>query len=560
MILIDTLDQVLILSIFAFSLNLLTGYGGQVSIAHGAFGAVGGFLAAYLALKHGWSFWPALLITIPAGCLLGALVGLPALMLGTEHVILLTLAVQTAAISVILSIPVLGGQYGLVGLPAPTLGSHSFLTPNQYLPLLSVIALLVFVICGGLGHSRFGRVLRGIREDDVAARSLGKNVFAYKVIIFSLTAGLAAMGGALYAYYNGIASPDLYGLNLSISIVVMVVVGGAGNLLGSLLGVVIVAGSTPFFEKVISLSPDNTSLVRVIAYGVVLIAILMVRPQGLLPEAVLTRRRSRRSEQAGEPRSPASVAVTGERLPAAEQTLNGTEPVAPGTCLVDVQGVSKSYGGIQAVRNLSLRLMAGRTTGLIGPNGAGKTTVFNLLTGAVKPDSGHVYLAGQDITGWSLNRVARTGMVRSFQHVRLFEGLTVMANVQMGAESEERAQAQLAEVGLADRANVIASDLSFGEQKLVALARILATDAKVLLLDEPTSGIDAAWVDRILEIIASLRRPDLALCIVEHNLHVVQRLADEVIFMENGEVTAQGTMDVLAADPRLTEAYFGAAH
>jgi branched-chain amino acid transport system permease protein len=228
--------------------------------------------------------------------------------------------------------------------------------------------------------------------------------------------------------------------------------------------------------------------------------------------------------------------------------------------LVEVHGVSKSFGGIHAVRDLSFELVAGRVTGLIGPNGAGKTTVFNLLTGTIKPDAGSVFLNGEDITGWTLNRVAAAGMVRSFQDVRVFAGLTTLENVKMGARSDAYAAEQLAAVGLDGAANVLVGDLSFGEQKLVALARVLATDARVLLLDEPASGIDAAWVDRMLDIIDSIRRPDLAICIVEHNLQVVERLADHVYFMENGSVTAEGTMNELAGEERLTEAYFGAAH
>lgn len=553
----DFTNQFLILAMFALSLNLLSGYAGQVSIAHGAFAAVGGFLASYLALNQHWEFAPAVLIVIPAGGLLGALVGLPALRLSSEHLILLTLAVQTAAIAIIMSIPALGGIYGLPGVPPATIAGRTFLTPIDYLPLLGGIAALVLILCTVIGYSHFGRVLRGIREDETATQSLGKNVFGYKLAIFSISSGLAAFGGALFAYYNALAAPGQFDINLSITIVVIMVVGGSGNLLGSLVGAAVVVGSTPFLENLINLSEDKASIIRLIVYGVFLIAVLMLRPQGLIAEGVLAQRRSRgqlapKSDGDDVRRlQPNSVPMT----PAFDPEL----AAVTGECLVEVTEVSKSFGGIRAVDGLSMRLRAGTITGLIGPNGAGKTTVFNLLTGTLKPDAGTVKLLGQDVTGQSLNRIARVGMVRSFQDVRIFARLTALQNVTMGARSDTYAREQLVAVGLADRANVVAAGLSFGEQKLVALARVLATDARVILLDEPASGIDAGWVEKMMDIIATIRRPDIAICIVEHNLQVVQRLADHVYFMEGGRVTAEGPMTELAKSKRLTEAYFGIA-
>ena len=548
----DYFDQFLILSVFGVSLNLLTGIAGQVSIAHGAFGAVGGFVAGYLSIRYGWSVVPAVLIAVPAGAIFGAMVSIPALRLGTEHLILLTLAIQTATIAVIMAIPALGGQFGLVGLPFPKIFGKTLLRPPDWVPFLAVVASIVFLLCLAIDRSPVGRVLRGIREDELATESLGKNVFGYKVAIFALTAGLAALGGALYAFYNGIATPSLFDINLSISVIVIVIVGGSGNLLGSLCGTAFVVASTPFFQSVIHLSADSTSSARLIAYGLVLIAILLLRPQGLLPEGVVVRRGLRRPAEERTPAGGARRHSVAEREPRAAR-------LATGDRILDVRGLSKRFGGIHAVSELSFSLRCGEITGLIGPNGAGKTTVFNLLTGALKPDSGTVMLDGRDVTSWSMNRAAKAGMVRSFQDVRVFGGLTALDNVKLGAANRETAWAQLETVGLAAKAKAITSDLAFGERKLVALARVLATGARVVLLDEPASGIDAGWVDRMLDVIESLRSPNVAICIVEHNLQVIERLADHVYFMENGSVTAEGTMEELARDARLTEAYFGHA-
>jgi branched-chain amino acid transport system permease protein len=245
-----------------------------------------------------------------------------------------------------------------------------------------------------------------------------------------------------------------------------------------------------------------------------------------------------------------------------------------------VRGLSKRFGGIVAVDDLSFELQPGLITALVGPNGAGKTTVFNLLTGVVRPDSGVVLLHGQDVTGKRLDQVTRLGMARSFQDVRVHVRLSALENVMLGVqgqpgehlgslllspasvrrherEARERAMDCLAFVGLADAAAMPAGALAFGQQKLVALARVLATQAQVLLLDEPASGIDVRWVDPMLDLVAEFRAQGKTVCIVEHNLHVVQQLADTVCFMELGRVTARGPIRELMRDERLAEAYFG---
>jgi ABC-type branched-subunit amino acid transport system ATPase component len=248
--------------------------------------------------------------------------------------------------------------------------------------------------------------------------------------------------------------------------------------------------------------------------------------------------------------------------------------------MVEVHGLSKAFGGIHAVQNLELTIEKGKVTGLIGPNGAGKTTIFNLLTGALRPDAGKVLLRGEDITGRSLNRIATRGMIRSFQDVRVYANLTPLENVLLavrGSDEEREARATLVThrqgenghtrreiameyldfIGLTEKAEHITANLPFGEQKLVALARVLAAEPDVLLLDEPASGIDKQWIDRIVELVAQLRDRGLAICLVEHNLEVVRAVADRVYFLESGEVAAEGSMDELSHDQRLIEAYFG---
>jgi branched-chain amino acid transport system permease protein len=253
-----------------------------------------------------------------------------------------------------------------------------------------------------------------------------------------------------------------------------------------------------------------------------------------------------------------------------------------GDVVLKVRGLTKRFGGITAAEDLDMELRRGTITALVGPNGAGKTTVFNLLTGAIRPDSGEVYLGGENIVGLTPDKVANRGMARSFQSVRIFPRLSVLDNVALGVQHQpgeslvnlfgniprtekvehavrERSREWLSFVGMGEFADQPAGGLAFGQQKLVALARVLATEAEVLLLDEPASGIDFQWVNVMLGLIEQIREQGRTVCIVEHNLHVVERLADHTYFMELGRITAQGSFAELTTDKRLAEAYFGTA-
>jgi branched-chain amino acid transport system permease protein len=576
---VDILNQCLIFAIMAMSLNLLLGYAGQVSVAHAAFAAIGGYAGAYLSVKHGWNPLAGVALGMALALVIGMVISIPALMLAGEYLILLTLAWQTVVIVVISNISALGGQLGLTGLPTASVLGKDLLLPNDWLWPLVVLTVAVFVLLTWIGESPFGRVLRGIREDQLATQALGKDVLVRKVVVFGLTSAIAALGGGLFGLYNGTVSPPLYSFSTSILLVAIVVLGGRGNLIGSIVASIVVVGSQGVFEKAISLDPQSAALVRLICFGLLLVVVMLVRPAGLMPErvgigAAIRRRRRGRIMLAGEEVTAEALATTiGDQAGARDQPA-GSAPV------VQVFDVHKAFGGIKAVDGLSFELREGRIAGLIGPNGAGKSTVFNVMTGVSLPDAGTVELFGQDITGWSIDRVARRGMVRSFQDVRVFANLSVFENVAMAVPNQrgetlrdlfltpwrviqdqgrtrQAAEQALAFVGLSEQGSAIVSALPFGEQKLVALARILAADAKVLLLDEAASGISAEWVDRMVDIIRRLAERGLTICVVEHNLSFVERVADHVYFVEGGRITAAGTMKELMKEERLVEVYFG---
>lgn len=606
-------NQILIMVGFAVSLNLLLGYTGQVSVASAAFGALGGYSVAYLCLNHGWSFLPAFLFGIVLAGAAGVVVGIPALRLTTEWLILLTLAAQTIIVSLATTSSSFGGTYGLQNVVNLSFLGMSLNTAKGALPLFVIVAVLIFLICYRIGESPYGRVLKSIREDDRAARSLGKNVFAYKLIVFGLTSAMAGAAGALLVVQNTLASPALFSFDESTAIIVMVIFGGMANFYGSVVGAAILVLSEPFLEKVVNLNPNTASLWRDVIYGALLVLMMFLRPQGLIPEGASLIRwlRGLRSRRGAPELAPAGLQVVSVGLDANAVSLSDEElerekrlalegihahHEAPsevvdlarerlahrGEVVLEVRDLGKRFGSIVAAEDLTMEFRRGTITALVGPNGAGKTTVFNLLTGAIKPDAGKVVLNGRDVTGMTPNAVAGLGMVRSFQDVRTFPRLTALQNVMLGVqgqsgehllplffnpgrtarierETRDKAMQWLSFVGMDGMAAVPAGALGFGQQKLVALARVLATEAEVVLLDEPASGIDQQWVDAMLDLIEQLRPQGRTVCIVEHNLAVVGRLADHTYFMELGRITAEGSFADLTGEQRLAEAYFGTA-
>ena len=586
----DILNLVLIFSIFTISLNLLVGYAGQVSVAHAAFGAIGGYIAAYLSAKADCGFWTVLATGTAGAGIVGMVMSLPALRLAPEYLVLLTIAVSSIVLTIVGAVPALGGAYGMVADTAADLSPLSggeLLFPHQWVLPLIGFTVFTYLVCHRMGESAFGRVLRGIRDDEVATRALGCNIFATKVVVFGLTSAFAGLAGVLLYFYNQIASPSVYGLNVSLKIFAMTIFGGLGNFAGSILGAAVLQLLQPMLEKIVRLDPGHAFLIQLVIYGLGLVVLVRVRPQGLLPEGASLWHWRRRPQA-----TPATVVETDAPAisPAGASPSRGAGQMDE--TILKVRGLSKSFGGIHAVRGLDFDLSRGRITALVGPNGAGKTTVFNLLTGALTPDAGSIELLGENVRGLPPDRIARKGMVRSFQDVRLFSRMTAAENVMLGIHEaaaefwrwpsgtrggenlvdlflrpgearrvEERARTHALEllhlVGLASFAETPAGALSFGQQKLVSFARLLGTDADVLLLDEPASGIDSRWVDGILDLVAFMRDAGKTICIVEHSLHVVERLADTAIFMELGRITAQGTIAELTRDPRLAEVYFG---
>ena len=594
---LNYLDQVLLYATLALSLNLLLGYAGQVSVAHAGFGAIGGYAMGYLSLTHGWNFLLGTGVGMVLAFVIGSIVALPALKLTVEYLILLTLAVSYVILGLLIATPSMGGSYGLIGLPTANLFGWHLLEPHDWVLPSLVAMLIVYAICRRIGESPIGRVLKGIREDPISTQALGKNVFGYKVAVFGITSALAAFAGGLLAAWLQLATPSVFGFAFALTIFAIVIFGGMGNLTGTVLGATVVVLLEPVLRRVVKIEASRASIVQLIIYGLALGGADAGPTPGcaagrLLAVALAARRTcassiASRWSTVGCPRASACTSVhrarrlcqigavdvspddvqggPGRRRLAKIDTdeIDRHQKWLDAPVVLETSGVSKRFGGIIAANDLHIELRRGTIAALVGPNGAGKTTVFNLLTGAIAPDAGSVKLNGDELVGLNPAQVARKGLVRSYQDVRLFNRLSCLQNVMMAVqrqagenfatlafahrrvvavEEQTRAAAMdwLGFVGMADFADVPAGALSYGQTKLVSLARVLATEAEVLLLDEPASGIDTRWVDTILDLIETVREQGRTVCVVEHNLHVVGRLADHTYFMELGEITAAG--------------------
>jgi branched-chain amino acid transport system ATP-binding protein/branched-chain amino acid transport system permease protein len=552
--------------ILTSSFNLLIGYAGLFALAHAGFFAVGAYATAILSVSYGLPFPVPLLIGAALTACVGAFIAMPALRTSGHYLVIITLAFQVILLAFLLNVKSLtGGADGITGIERVNFFGYKLRTSLQFLPLALVVAVLCFWICWRVANSPFGRALRAMRENEAATEAVGKNILYMKVVVFMVGSALAAVAGSLYARYITFVGVDTFSIDETIYILAMVILGGMANLWGSIVGAVILV-LLPELLKFLDLPPDIADKGREIIYGLMLIIILRVRPEGIWPES--------------------QTATTGGL--ADKAALLAGKPALPDHAGRDVgravtvsgKNLAKHFGGIVAVDDFSIELKAGTIIGLIGPNGAGKTTAFNLLTGFLKPTRGEIVYRGKNITGLKPHQVVRAGMARSFQDLKLFTRMTVLENVMVAlpdqhgdsvlslflspgrvrdeeVENYARAIEILKFVNLADKAEEKAENLSYAEEKLLVVARLLATGADVLLFDEPLSGLDPNTLQEIFPVIRKLAEDGKTVCIIEHNLDVIKGVCDHVVFLDEGRGLAEGGPDELLANPALAERYFG---
>jgi branched-chain amino acid transport system permease protein len=498
----------------------------------------------------------ALALTGGVAAILGAIT----LRLGGHFLPLSTIAWGMAIYFLFANIPGLGYHDGLKDIPPLTLGAMSLASNSAIYYLIWGILGASMWLIANLLDSREGRALRSLRGGATMIASLGVNLFRVRLIIFMLAAVLAGLAGWLYAHMNRYVSASPFDVRTSIDYLLMAMVGGPTSIYGAVVGAAVVTLLKNFFQGVLPHWSGNAGQLEVIAFSLLLILILQHARGGLMSVV----RRLTPESSATPP--PAATPLPRRTLP---------EPGAP---LLKVDGAVKRYRGHTAVDNVSFEVRAGEIVALIGPNGAGKSTMFNLITGALEPTAGRFAFLGQDITHWPQRRIASAGIARTFQHVKVRPAMTLLDNVLLGTyprtragfargalrlDRAEEAQAiaealhQLKRVGLGDKAHAPAGSLPLGNQRMLEVARALAADPVLIVLDEPAAGLRRGEKDALAEYLRLLKSDGVTILIVEHDMEFVMGLVDRIVVMDFGAKLMEGLPGEVRASPVVQEAYLG---
>jgi branched-chain amino acid transport system permease protein len=531
---------------FGVSWNILSGYGGQLSFGQASFFGIGGYTVT-LALVY-WNLTPWL--GIPLGVVMG---GVAAVVIGTPTFRLrghyFALAMLAYPLAILYFMQYFGFQE--VSLPMHRDEPAAFLefADPRYYTIVAVGLLFVSVLaCIAVENSRFGLALLALRQNELAAEAAGIDTRTWKMRALIVSGMIAAGAGGLYACVQLVVTPDsVFGMLVSAQPVVMTLFGGVASLWGPVIGA---AFLVPLSKLLDAYAADYLRGIQGVVYGATVIAIILAAPDGLF----WTFR-----DRFFRPKAP-------EPLPAAYPSARGfaaahASPIA----LMKVEGLSKSFGGLRAVSNVSFTIGEGEILGIIGPNGAGKTTLFNLLNGVLPSDGGTATLGGEAMLGKKVHQICHMGVGRTFQVVRSFARLPLLDNVIVGAygaglsdqEAADAAIRALHRTGLAEQAGVPAGQLTNKQLRLMELARALAGQPRLLLLDETLAGLGREECDDVLNVLHRLREEGMTIGIIEHTMHAMMRIADRFLVLDHGAVLASGTPREVVEDRSVIEAYLG---
>ncbi|MBK7617683.1 MAG: branched-chain amino acid ABC transporter ATP-binding protein/permease [Burkholderiales bacterium] len=561
---ITQLNYIGLYATVSLGLVLLTGVAGLTSFGQAAFVGVGAYTSAYLTTAFALSPWLALFVGLGLAVVVALLLGALTLRMSGHYLPLATICWGLALNYTMANMEFLGKYDGLLGVPALSIGDISLASGRAMYVLIWIVALGAAIAVTNLLDSRTGRAIRSLKNGTTMAEAMGISTFQYKLLAFVLAAMLAAVSGWLFAHFQRTVNPSPFNLAKGIEFLFMAVLGGVGHVWGAFTGAAVVKLVEDQLQVLLPALIGTSGNFETIVFGLVLILVLKYAPDGLWTFVK------------GWVPAPQRVRDWADAAP-----LAARDHPPRGELLLDVKKVRKQFGGLVAVNDVSFTIHAGDIMGLLGPNGAGKSTTFNLVTGVLGLTSGEVVFRGHPVAGLPSRDIAKLGMSRTFQHVKMIPEMTVLENVALGGylrtksgpvqamlkldRDEERrlfaeAERQLARIGMVDKMHELAGNLALGPQRLMEIARALCTDPSLLLLDEPAAGLRLKEKQALADVLRQLKAEGLSILLVEHDMDFVMGLVDHITVMEFGTKLMSGTPAEVQASPEVRAAYLGTEH